>query len=251
MMNAKSSSSKWPWHIELQECWHGFTDVSSVQEVETDISDSRAPSNLCLLWAKRLLEIVHLFLTACEGKQYANKLVLNVRCGQALLRLEFNILQTPSSLQRPMPPTIQTLGKWHFLLNVFVGPRPPPPNHPADHEMSSFHHSEMQMTGATIISHSVIISYAFREGKKCVVSVIFSVLSHGLKGRWLPTQTHEKVRRRKHILYSVLPHWLYKDFHFCYQRLLCNCSTTLVTLISSFLSRSIWWAPLSSVVLSA
>lgn len=54
--------------------------------------------------------------------------------------------------------------------HLFVGP----PNHPVDHEMSSFHHSEMQMTSATIISHPVIISYAFWKGRKCVLSVTSS-----------------------------------------------------------------------------
>lgn len=121
--------------------------------------------------------------------------------------LIFTFLQTPSSLRHsvPWPSKHRASGNSH----LFVGP----PNHPVDHEMSSFHHSEMQMTDATIISHPVIISYAFWKGRKCVV-LSLSLYCLLFQRMMTSTQMHEKVRQHKHILYSVLPRWLYKDFHF-------------------------------------
>lgn len=183
MMNDKRSRSKWPWLIELQESCHEFTDLSLVQEVETD---RRAPSNLCLLWALGSGNNPSPF-TACEGKQYANLLALMCTVARHYWGLIFTFLQTSSSLRHsvPWPSKPRASGNSH----LFVGP----PNHPVDHEMSSFHHSEMQMTDATIISHPVIISYAFWKGRKCV-ALSLSLYCLLLQRMMTSTQMHEKVR---------------------------------------------------------
>lgn len=129
---------------------------------ETDISDRRGPPDSASCGLKGQLNDPSLS-TACEGKQYANLLALMCAVVGLYEGLIFTFLQTPSSLHHsvPRPSKCRASGNSH----LFVGPL----NHPADHEMSSFHHSGMQMTGATIISHPVIISYAFWKGRKCIV----------------------------------------------------------------------------------
>lgn len=118
---------------------------------------------LSLLRAKKLSNWSIFVFPACERKKYANLFELMCAVAGHYRCSIWTFLQTPSSLCHsvPRPSKRRASGNSH----LFAGP----PNHAAVHEMSSFHHSEMQMNGATIISHPVIISYAFWKGRKCVV----------------------------------------------------------------------------------
>lgn len=185
MMNAKSSCSKWPWRIALRESWLGLpmwaqSGRLGLTSVSSELKGLGNDPSLS---------------TACEGEQYTDLFALMCAVA-ALLKPNFHISPTPSRLSAG----IQTPAKWQFSLICARTSR----NRPADHEMSSFHHSEMQMTGATIISQSVIIRNAFWKERRCVV------LS---RSEWLRTQRHEKVGQHEHRLYSVLPHRS-NDFHF-------------------------------------
>lgn len=166
----KVAGQKWPWLIELQESWHEFTHLSSVQEVETDTTDRTAPPVSAPSGLKGSVNVPSIF-TACERKQYANLLAVMSAAAGHYRALIFTFLQTRSSLRHtvPRPSKRWASGNSH----LFAGP----PNHPADHEMSSFHHSEMQMTGATITLHPCHNQLCILKREETRCSVTLSALS--------------------------------------------------------------------------
>ncbi len=156
----KLAAKKWRWLTELHESWHEFTSL--VLEEETGISDRRTHPICASSGLKGLVNGPSLF-PACEGKLYANLWALICAVAGHTVAWFFIFLQAPSPLHHLLPRLFRcrASGNSHLFVD--------PPNYPVDHEMSSFYHSEMQMTGAIIISHPVIISYAFWKGRKCVV----------------------------------------------------------------------------------
>ena len=122
-MNAKSSSSKWPWLIELQESWHEFTELSTVREGRDWHQWQEKSPRLCLLWAQRPAKWSISF-NCMWRKAICKSLGANVCCGWALWGLDFHI--SPNSLiSVPLGAlTIQTSGKWQFSL-ICGSPEPP------------------------------------------------------------------------------------------------------------------------------
>lgn len=146
MMNAKSSRSKLPLLTTLQESWHEFTYLSSVQQVETDISNRRTPS----ISASRLKGYGNnpSLFTAFEGEQYANLLALMCAVTGYYWGLIFTFLQIP-----------------HLCTTRCSNYPNGPPNHSA--AISSQWNENYWCYNNITPCHNHL--HAYWKGKKCVV----------------------------------------------------------------------------------
>ncbi len=140
-------------------------------------------------------------------KAICKSLSTNVRCGQALLRLDFHISPT-SLISAPLSAlTIQTPGKWQFSL--ICGPSEPPSGPWNEFISPQWDANDWCYNNIAACHHQLCIW----KGRKCIV-LSLSQYCLLLQRMMTSTQMHEKVQQHKHILYWVHLHWIYKDFHF-------------------------------------
>lgn len=111
-----------------------------------------------------------------------------------------------------------------LALQVFV-------DDPADHEMSSLHRGVMQMTDAAIISHPVIISYGFCNGRKRFVQSVSQFCPMTNETITCGTKAWNRSTAQTRLALYSSPHK--RDL--CYLTQSCNDTTVIVLFISYFL----------------